>query len=47
MYTVIMVDGIIRFELALPEQSEQALTDSTRTVKANIDRQHQNSQSKY
>jgi hypothetical protein len=34
MYTVIMVDGIIRFELAAPEESEQALTVSTRTVKA-------------
>jgi len=33
-----MVDGIIRFELAAPEQSEQALTDSTRTGGASINR---------
>ena len=47
MYTVVMVDGIIRFEFDAPEQSQQALTVSTRTVKASINRQHQNSQSKY
>jgi hypothetical protein len=42
-----MVGGIIRFEFAAPEQLEQALTVSTSTVKASINRQHQHSQSEY
>ena len=38
MYFVIMVDGVIRVELAAPEQSKQVLTVSTRIVKASTNR---------